>query len=143
MNWMKLYKFIPYDKNLVLRARELRKFETESEKIFWSQILKNKKLVGFKFTRQKPIGYFVVDFYCAKLKLAIEIDGNIHKFQKIRDKERDNNLKQKFGLRIIKYKNEDIVNKTEFILDDLIKKLNTKTPPSFPLSGKEMLLKSP
>ncbi len=113
---MKIYRFIPYDKNLVSKARELRKFETEAEKKFWSEILKNEKLTVFKFTRQKPVGNFIVDFYCAKLKLAIEIDGEIHKFQKIRDDERDNLLKQKFGIRIIRYKNEDVLNNTKFIL---------------------------
>ena len=119
---MKLYKFIPYDKNLVSKARELRKSEIEAEKKFWSEILKNKNLINFKFTRQKPIGNFIMDFYCAKLKLAIEIDGKIHKFQKIRDKERDNLLKRKFGVRIIRYKNEDVLNNTELVLDDLIQK---------------------
>jgi len=120
---MKLYKFIPYDKELVSRARELRKSETEEEKIFWSEVLKDKKLINFKFTRQKPLGNFIVDFYCARLKLAIEIDGTIHKFQKARDVERDNILKQKFGLRIIRYKNEEILNNTDFILNDLIQRI--------------------
>lgn len=121
---MKLYKFTPYDKNLVSKARELRKSETETEKKFWSEIIKNKKLINFKFTRQKPIGNFIADFYCAKLKLAVEIDGEIHKFQKIRDDERDNLLKQKFGLKIIRYKNKDVLNKTEFILNNLIKRIS-------------------
>ncbi len=121
---MKLYKFIPYDKNLVSKARELRKSETEAEKKFWSKVLKNEKLINFKFTRQKPIGNFIADFYCAKLKLAIEIDGKIHKFQKIRDDERDNLLKQEFGIKIIRYKNEDILKNTEFILNDIIQRIN-------------------
>jgi len=125
---MKLYKFIPYDKNLVSKARELRKSETEAEKIFWSKILKNEKLIKFKFTRQKPIGNFIVDFYCARLKLAIEIDGEIHKFQKVRDDERDNILKQKFGVRIIRYKNEKIIKNTEFILNDLVEQINKYNP---------------
>ena len=125
---MKLYKFIPYDKNLVSKARELRKSETEAEKIFWSKILKNEKLIKFKFTRQKPIGNFIVDFFCARLKLAIEIDGEIHKFQKVRDDERDNILKQKFGVRIIRYKNEKIIKNTEFILNDLVEQINKYNP---------------
>lgn len=125
---MKFYKFIPYNKDLVLKARELRRSETEAEKIFWSKILKNKKLSNLKFTRQKPIGDFIVDFYCAKLRLAIEIDGEIHKFQKTRDNERDNILKQKFGIIIIRYKNEDVLNNTEFILNDLVKRIEKYNP---------------
>lgn len=125
---MKIYKFLPYNRNLISRARELRQSETEAEKKFWLEILKNKKLSNFKFTRQKPIENFIVDFYCAKLKLIIEIDGEIHKFQKVRDDERDNILKEKFGLRIIRYKNEDVLNNTEKILDDLVKKLKKHNP---------------
>ena len=125
---MKTYKFIPYDKNLVSRAKELRKETTEAEKLFWERVLKNKKLSHFKFTRQKPLDHFIVDFYCASLHLAIEIDGKIHDFQKERDKERDDILKQKFGLKIIRYTNEKVLNNTEKATQDLIvriEKLNT------------------
>jgi len=125
---MKIYKFLPYDKNLVSRARELRKSETEAEKMFWLKILKNEKLSNFKFTRQKPIGNFIVDFYCPKLKLAIEIDGEVHKFQKFRDDERDNILKNKFGLKIIRYKNEEVLNNSERILSDLVEELKKYNP---------------
>jgi len=121
---MKIYKFLPYDKNLVSRARELRKTETIAEKKFYSEILKNKKLSGYKFTRQKPIGNYIIDFYCAKLKLAIEIDGEVHVFQNSRDKERDNILKQEFGLKIIRYTNDDVLNNENKILNDLIDQLN-------------------
>jgi very-short-patch-repair endonuclease len=126
---MKNFKFIPYDKNLVSRARELRKKTTETEKIFWNKILKNKKLKDFKFTRQKPIGHFIVDFYCAKFKLAIEIDGEIHNFQKTRDKERDNFLKQKFGLKILRYTDKEILNNAEKILENLTKEINNMEVP--------------
>ncbi len=125
---MKIYKFLPYDKNLVSKARELRKSETEAERKFWFEVLKNKKLSDFKFTRQKPIGDFIVDFYCARLKLAIEIDGEIHKFQKERDAERDNILKTKFELKIIRYKNDEVLNNTGKVLNDLLNKLNTTHP---------------
>jgi len=116
---MRIYKFIPYDKNLVSRARELRKNITGAEKKFWLEVLKDKKLEKFKFTRQKPIGNFIVDFYCAKFKLAIEIDGKVHKFQKIRDKERDNLLREKFGLRILRYRNTEVLKNPGKILSDL------------------------
>ena len=75
---MKNFKFIPYNKNLVSRARELRREATQAEKLFWNKVLKNKKFAGFKFTRQKPLDSFILDFYCASLGLAIEIDGKVH-----------------------------------------------------------------
>ncbi|KKQ07649.1 MAG: hypothetical protein US18_C0011G0003 [Parcubacteria group bacterium GW2011_GWB1_36_5] len=121
--------FIPYDKNLVSRARELRKETTEAENLFWNKVLKNKKLVDFKFTRQKPLDHFIVDFYCAKLGLIIEIDGEIHNFQKDRDMERDNILKQKFGLKIIRYTNEEILNNVEKVTEDLVTRIQNTTPP--------------
>lgn len=115
--------YIPYDKNLVSRAKELRKETTKAENIFWSKILKHKNLKNFKFTRQKPLDYFIVDFFCANLHLIIEIDGKIHNFQKDRDEERDNILKQKYGLKIIRYTNKDVLNNTEKVTKDLIEKI--------------------
>ena len=103
------YKYIPYNTSLVLLARELRKNATETEKIFWDKVLKNKKLKGLKFTRQKPLGNFIADFYCAKLGVIIEIDGEIHNFSKTRDAERDNLLVQEFGLKIVRYKKEEVL----------------------------------
>lgn len=116
---MKNFKFLPYDKNLVARARELRKEATEAENLFWNKVLKNKELEKFKFTRQKPLDHFIVDFYCASLCLIIEIDGEIHNFQKTRDKERDNLLEQKFGLKILRYTNEQILTNPEKIIREL------------------------
>ena len=117
--------FIPYEKNLVSRARELRKETTEAEKIFWNRILKHKDLLNFKFTRQKPLDHFIVDFYCSSLGLVIEIDGIIHDFQKVRDQERDTILQEKFGLKIVRYTNEEVINNTEKIIQDLIRRTKT------------------
>ena len=125
--------YIPYHKNLISRARELRRKTTEAEKFFWSKILKDKKLVNFKFTRQKPLDHFIVDFYCASLGIAIELDGKVHNFQKARDKERDNLLEQKFDLKIIRYKNEGILNNMEKVAEDLIKKLKMQPSPGLSL----------
>ncbi|MDP3763331.1 MAG: DUF559 domain-containing protein [bacterium] len=120
---MKNFKFIPYDKNLVSRARELRKETTKAEKHFWNKVLKNKQLANLKFTRQKPIDHFIVDFYCASLGLVIEIDGGIHIIQKTRDRERDNLLEQKFGLKVIRYKNEEILVDLQRVVEDLTGKI--------------------
>jgi len=120
---MKDFKFIPYSKNLVSRARELRKEETSAERFFWNEVLKDKKLLGLKFTRQKPIDNFIVDFYCASLGVVIEIDGKIHFAQKSRDRERDEILKQKFGIKVVRYKNEDVLNNLEKVIEDLVKRL--------------------
>ena len=126
---MKIYKFIPYDKDLVSRARELRKEMTEAEKLFWNRVLKDKRLSKFKFTRQKPLDSFIADFYCASLQLVIELDGEVHDFHKARDRERDNLLEQKFGLKIIRYKNQEVLVNTEKVVEGLVNKIKFITPP--------------
>lgn len=68
---------IHYNPKLKQRARELRKNSTLSEVLLWEE-LKNRKMYGYKFLRQKPIGNYIVDFFCNKLKLVIEIDGDSH-----------------------------------------------------------------
>lgn len=70
-------KIIPYNPQLVPLARKLRNNSTLSEILLWKR-LRNKQFLGYDFDRQKPIGNYIVDFYCAKLMLAIEIDGCSH-----------------------------------------------------------------
>jgi very-short-patch-repair endonuclease len=64
-----------YTKNLIPRARAMRREMTKAERRFWFECLRGS---SFKFRTQRPFGKFIVDFYCAELKLIIEIDGDIH-----------------------------------------------------------------
>jgi very-short-patch-repair endonuclease len=116
-----LYKFVPYNTKLVQKARELRKSETGTEKVFWKEVLTNKEKIKYKFTRQKPIDNFIVDFYCAKLALVIETDGLIHLKNKKRDKERDYIIEQKYNLKVVRYQNDAILNDMQSIVKDLQK----------------------
>jgi len=70
-------KILPSNPRLKELARELRNHSTLAEVLLWNQI-KNKRLLGFDFHRQKPIDRFIVDFFCPGLMLAIEIDGVSH-----------------------------------------------------------------
>lgn len=94
-------------KKLFKVSRELRKSQTSKEDEVWREI-RNRKLNNLKFTRQKIFGEFIVDFYCSKLNLVIEIDGEVHNIQKERDLERENYLKNNFKLRILRIKNEEM-----------------------------------
>lgn len=69
---------IPYEPNLLKKSQELRKNMPEPEKQMWFKILSRKQFEDLKFTRQKPLLSYIVDFYCAELRLAIEIDGDSH-----------------------------------------------------------------
>lgn len=98
-----------YNNNLKEFARKLRNNSTLPEVILWNKVLKLKKLRGYSFLRQRPIGSYIVDFFSKELKLVIELDGEIHKFQKSNDKKRDDEL-EGYGYSIIRFDNEDILN---------------------------------
>jgi very-short-patch-repair endonuclease len=71
------YRELPYNPSLKQRAREMRNNSTKGEIKFWCELLR-KNQTGYKFYRQKIFNHFIVDYYCAKLKLVIEIDGTSH-----------------------------------------------------------------
>ena len=88
---------------------------TQAERIMWAR-LRNNQLV-YRFLRQYSIGYYIVDFYCPKFKLAVEIDGKYHEKTdtKLYDQERDaylNNL----GIKLLRFKNDDVLNNIENVL---------------------------
>lgn len=97
-----------YNRNLKEFARKLRNNSTLAEVVLWEKVLRKKQLRGYSFLRQRPIENYIVDFFCKDLKLIVELDGEIHKFRKSKDIERDNNLKEN-GYSIIKFDNEDIM----------------------------------
>lgn len=97
------------------RAEVLRKKMTEAEKILW-EVLKTKKLSGYKFRRQHPILKFILDFYCHESKLGIEIDGQVHnsKEQRFYDEDRTDILKE-YGIKIIRFHNNEIIENLEVV----------------------------
>jgi very-short-patch-repair endonuclease len=97
---------IPYDARLVKPSRELRKRQTEAEAILWA-LLRRKNVSSYKFTRQKPIDKFIVDFYCSKLLLGVEVDGPIHKQREQYD-ERRTQIINYYDIKMIRFRNEEI-----------------------------------
>lgn len=77
MRYTTSYLSLPYNPKLKARARELRKAGYLSEVLLWNQ-LKKGQLNGLDFDRQKIIGNYIVDFYCAEKKLVLEVDGSSH-----------------------------------------------------------------
>ena len=73
------------------RARELRREMTPTEKRLWSQ-LRGHRFAGFKFRRQTPIAGYIADFYCARARLIIELDGESHVGKEARDEARQRAL---------------------------------------------------
>ncbi|HEY5714550.1 MAG TPA: endonuclease domain-containing protein [Candidatus Gracilibacteria bacterium] len=119
---MNYVSFLPYNQYLKERAREMRKNPTPAEHKMWEDLFRDRKL-GFKFWRQKPIDQFIVDFYCAELKLAIEIDGDIHDLQKEYDEERSLILENKYGIRLLRFTNDEVLNDIENMKEIIGKEL--------------------
>ena len=97
---------ITYDPKLKQRAKELRNNSTLAEVLLWQQ-LKAKKLRGLDFHRQKPIDSYIVDFFCAELMLAIEIDGITHDNKIDYDKLRDQRL-ETLGISVLRFLDTDV-----------------------------------
>ena len=114
--------FLPYDKNLTAFARENRSNPTPAERTIWREVLRKRQLSRFKFLRQKPIGQYIVDFYCSELRLVIEIDGDSHA-QAIQYDAKRTTFINSLGLRVIRYTNDEVLNNLEGIYDDLMRQL--------------------
>ena len=105
---------IKYNPKLKLIARKLRKNSTKTEIYLWNE-LKNKKLMGYAFKRQKPIGNYIVDFFAPKLNLIIEIDGITHDFKIESDNIRQDFL-QSLSLTLLRFSDSDVKHKLDAVL---------------------------
>ena len=103
----------------------------------WYEVLRKKQFKNCKFLRQKPIGNFIVDFYCAQLLLVIEIDGPIHEDQKEYDAYRTSVLNE-YSILVLRYTNDEVMFDLEAVRADLGKHIETRLsflnlPPKSPL----------
>ena len=100
--------FVPYNPKLTARARDLRNHMTAGEKLLW-QRLKQKRIMGYDFDRQKPMDQFIVDFYCKALALAIEVDGSVHNTPdaQMRDQARQTRL-EAIGVRFLRFSDDAV-----------------------------------
>ena len=109
--------YLPDNKKLVARAKELRKNMTVAERKLWKNYLKT---FPDRVYPQRPIDNFIVDFYCPKLKLVIEIDGESHYDENAQyyDQERTHIL-QSYGLQVIRFSNDDVLYNFTGVVDVL------------------------
>lgn len=105
------------------RAVSLRNRMTPSESLLWEE-LRNKKLGGHKFRRQHPVLKYILDFYCHKYKLAIELDGSIHDTpeQIEKDKKRSLDLERK-GLTVLRFRNSEIEPNIQKVKSAILSKI--------------------
>ena len=101
------YFNLPYNKNLILRAKEFRKAGSLPEALLWREI-KGRKINGLDFDRQKIIGNYIVDFYCASIATVIEIDDKTHDLKEKYDNKRDAFLLG-LGLKVVRVSAKDVL----------------------------------
>ncbi|MCX6330266.1 MAG: endonuclease domain-containing protein [Bacteroidia bacterium] len=121
-------KIVPYNSELKELAKELRKNMTLSEVLLWNE-LKQKKMLGYDFDRQRPIGNFIVDFFCKELSLAVEIDGDTHIYKYDYDEERQKEL-ENLSVRFLRFEDIEVkknMNNVLRVIEDWIVK-NKPTP---------------
>lgn len=111
-------------------ALRMRNKPTEAEKNLW-RYLKALRREGFIFRRQHPIDFFNADFYCHKVKLVIEVDGEIHDEVHVQeyDDSRSGEL-ERFGIKVIRFKNEEIINNQGHVIAEIQKVVKELASPS-------------
>ena len=97
------------------RAISLRHEPTYPEKKLWSA-LSGRKLAGLKFRRQHPIEPYIVDFYCAQVKLILELDGESHDGRQEYDSNREHYL-ESMGLRVLRIANDDVLKNLDGVVE--------------------------
>ena len=116
-------------KSLTSRRKVLRKNLTPAEAGLW-RYLKNSQLKGRKFRRQHSIGDYIIDFYCPKEKLAIELDGEVHQYDKINrnDREKEKYL-QRLDIQLLRFENRLVFEHLEIVLKRIEEKFTTTPSP--------------
>jgi len=123
----------PYNKSLKKISRALRSNMTEAEQSLWWR-LRNKQLADVQFYRQKPLLTFIVDFYCPRAKLVVELDGAQHleAAHQQKDVARDEAL-GKMGIKVLRFDDRQVLTETDavvaFIYDEVVARLKSSNLP--------------
>ena len=127
---MAITKIYLWKKELINRARSHRNDMTLAEIILWSR-LRMRQVDGHKFRRQHPIFNYIVDFYCHKLKLVIEVDGEIHSTTEMKkqDSKRENILKLN-GYNVIRFSNYEVLSNITSVINSIKTTMITLSSPS-------------
>ena len=103
------------------RARNLRRDSTDAERAFWNRV-RNRRLSGYKFRRQVPIGPYIADFVCVSGGLIIELDGSQHRERTDEDRERTRWL-EGAGYRVLRVWNDDVLHNMDRVLEAIMAEL--------------------
>jgi very-short-patch-repair endonuclease len=111
-----------YSKVVGEAAKVLRKKMTQAEQKLWDCLLRAKQ-TGYKFSRQKPIENFILDFYCSELLLCVEVDGEYHEKAKEQDEVRTERLNI-LGIKVVRYTNKQVLEQMEEVKTNLLNEIS-------------------
>jgi len=115
---------------LFKRAFEMRKNPTKAEIILWRNI-KNLRSVGLVFRRQHPLDIFIADFYCHKLKLVIEVDGEIHENEENSEYDIGRSAELgRYGIKVLRFNNKEVLDDTDLVFSKIKLFISEMTSPS-------------
>lgn len=116
--------YIPYNKNLILKARRLRNKATPEENKLWYQYLAKSQI---RFIRQKPIDNYILDFYCPEKKIGIEVDGSQHYTEEGMEYDRiRTEILNAYKIEIIRFTNHDIRNNFNEVCEHIENIINNR-----------------
>ena len=108
-------------KTATSRAKRLRRDSTDAERALWRH-LRNKRLLGYKFRRQAPIGQYIVDFVCFSQNLIVELDGGQHLTQRDYDAKRTEWLQSR-GFRVLRFWDNEALGDADSVLERIMLEL--------------------
>jgi very-short-patch-repair endonuclease len=110
---------LSYNKELKQFSRNLRKHMIEAEQRVWSKI-RGKQLKGVQFYRQKIIGNFIADFYCAKAALVVELDGGQHYSAEGKEHDRvRNDYMTGIGIKVLRFSDREVFDNLEGVVEEI------------------------
>ena len=117
-----------HDSRLLDFARTMRESCTDAEAKLWQQ-LRGRSLNGYKFCRQHPLAGYILDFYCARCRLAVELDGGQHgdgaaKRYDARRTERLNEL----GVRVLRFRDDEVLREPQIVAEEILRHLVGEEP---------------
>ncbi len=114
----------PYSRNLKILSQKLRSTQTEAERKLWQRINRD-QLLGFRFNRQKPLLSYIVDFYCLKAKLVIELDGSQHYEPDYQEKDRLRDAElNSLGFTVMRFDNHSVMTNIDGVVEAIYQYLS-------------------
>jgi len=112
-------RFIPYRRDLKRPSQSLRRDPSPAERKLWYEFL---RALPIKFTRQKPLAHYIVDFYCAGERLAIELDGDSHYSDRAQEYDERRTMQlQAEGVKVVRFTNAEVMQDFEGVCGTILR----------------------